>query len=128
MNVIVNKIFDKLGICASAICLVHCLLTPFVVLFFPTIEESLGENAEKIHTLLAFVVVTLVVIAILPKFLKHRRKDILSYASLGISLILGALIFEEPPILHNSMTILGSIFLIITHIKNMKAQQNKVAY
>lgn len=120
-----NKIWDKFGICASALCLIHCLATPFIIMLFPSIQFVLGEN-HFIHEIFAVIVITLVVIAVYPQCHRHGHKDIIAFAVVGSALIISAIfLFEETPFLHYSLTIAGSISLIVAHVKNMKLRHNK---
>lgn len=128
MKVYMNKIFDKLGICASTLCLIHCLATPILILFFPAIEDLLGTSAEHFHTALAVIVVSLVLIAVYPQCRRHGHKDIVAIALIGVGFIIGSLFIENHPLAHHSTTIIGSIFLIIAHFKNMKVRHNKTEH
>lgn len=125
MKIYMNKLLDKFGICASTLCLIHCIATPFIIIFFPTIEEMLGNRAEHIHEIFAAIVITLVLIAVYPQCRRHGHKDIVAFALLGVILIIGALFIENIPVLHYSLTSLGSISLIIAHFRNMKVRHNK---
>lgn len=125
MRLYMNKILDRFGICASTLCLVHCILTPFIIMFFPSIKSLLGDT-HLVHELFAAVVITVVVIAVYPQCRRHGHKDIIAYALIGAALILSAVfLFHENLALHYSLTIIGSLALIVAHIKNMRLRHNK---
>lgn len=123
------KVWDKLGICASGFCLVHCLATPFLLIFFPT-SEFLGINHEQhseFHHYIAIAVVISILMAVYPQCRKHGHKDILYYAAAGIFFVLTPIFTNDhlSEFFEYGMTIVGSIFLIIAHIKNMKVRHGK---
>jgi hypothetical protein len=120
-----GKIWDKFGICASTLCLIHCIATPIIILLFPSIDSFLG-NTHIVHEIFAVIVISLVVIAVYPQCRKHGHKDIIAFAVIGSALIITAIfMFEENITLHYILTIAGSISLITAHVKNMKLRHNK---
>lgn len=120
-----NKIWDKLGLCTSILCLIHCILPPLLMLFIPMNTFSFLE-AEGVHGALSVVVVLSIIVAIYPTCKKHEHRDILIIASLGILFVVGAAFithFNET--LHIVLTMIGSILLIIAHVKNIKVRHGK---
>lgn len=121
----VNKIWDKIGICASGLCLVHCLATPVLLLLLPALNLS-DEKHGHMHEIFAVVVVLSIMLAVFPNCRKHGHYDIMAIASIGIALILSAVFFHDMPFwIAQVMTVAGSIFLITAHIKNMKVRHGK---
>lgn len=118
-----TKVWDKLGICGSSLCLVHCLATPFVLLLFPTFEWAFLEH-HTFHEILGVFVVSSVLIAVYPQCRKHGHKDIIGFALGGITFILAGIFlghdlgdgFEQ------GFTIFGSILLVTAHFKNIKVK------
>lgn len=121
-----NKILDKIGICVSGLCLVHCLLTPFVLVLFPSFKLAFF-NHELFHQIFGVIVVSSVLIAVYPQCRKHGHKDIIAWAIGGVALILAGIFLghEFGEEIEHGLTILGSIFLITAHIKNMKVRHGK---
>lgn len=123
-----GKIWDKFGICASALCLLHCIATSFIIMLFPSIQSVLGDN-HFIHEIFAVIVITLVIIAVYPQCHRHGHKDIIAFAVAGSALIISAIfLFEDIPYLHYGLTITGSLSLIIAHVKNMKLRHNNCGH
>lgn len=121
-----NKFWDRLGICASGLCLVHCLATPVILLLFPTFKLAFLEH-ESIHQILAVVIVSSVLVAVYPQCRRHGHKDIIAYALAGVFFILSAIFFghdlgEE---FEHILTIIGSIFLLVAHTKNIRVRHGK---
>lgn len=44
-----ERISDRLGICLSLACLVHCLLLPMALLFFPTLSLFTAAINQQLH-------------------------------------------------------------------------------
>jgi uncharacterized membrane protein len=138
---VIKKVMDKFGICVSALCLVHCLLTPVVLILFPSLASTMIED-EKIHMIFAAFVIFSVIIAVYPQCRKHGHKDIIALALGGVILIvlsfalddiLGHAVHAHPSghAAHSTsgghiiLTITGSILLIAAHIKNIKVRHGK---
>ena len=51
-----TKFWDKLGICGSTLCLIHCILPPILMVFLPLNQSALFE-IEFIHDILSIVVI-----------------------------------------------------------------------
>jgi cytochrome c biogenesis factor len=120
-----DKVWDKIGICASGICLIHCLLPPILLLFFPATKHLLHAG-YYIHELLSVIIIASVALAVYPTCKRHGHKDIIVYAIIGVLLILTSIFLHDlPETWHTVLTMTGSVFLIWAHIKNMKARHGK---
>ncbi|WP_179489231.1 MerC family mercury resistance protein [Granulicella arctica] len=110
---------DIAGATASAICLVHCLLTPVAISLFPNILPYLpGDTAT--HRLLAIGVVLFGLIGFLPGYRIHRRKPLLALIAAGIALILivawtGNSLNRTAELL---LSVTGSFLLVTAHLLN----------
>ena len=121
----ISKIWDKIGICASGFCLIHCLATPLLLLFVPGFQHS-EHLDEHFHEIFAVIVTTSILFAVYPHCRKHGHNDIIITALIGVILILvSTFIHDLPTSLSHTLTILGSIVLITAHIKNMKVRHGK---
>lgn len=122
-----SKLLDRFGVCASTVCLVHCVLTPFVILFFPGVK---GLFTEEAHEVFAVVVVSSITFAVYPHCRRHGHKDIIAMAIFGVALILAAIFFETrmPLALHYILTTIGSVFLILAHLKNIKVRHGNCSH
>ena len=123
-----KRIADKIGLCASTICLIHCIATPVVLLLFPAFNISLGEHEHGahglVHEIFAVVVVSSILIAIYPQCKRHGHNDIILYALLGVAFILGSIFFGHDlgEMYEVGLTMTGSLFLVLAHVKNMKVR------
>lgn len=113
---------DKLGVIASSVCLVHCLVLPFVLILLPFAGlEYLASNAA--HKVLAFFVLLFALTAIVPGYLQHRRKTILIAMLFGLSLVMLATFSLAALNLSNLETPLitvGNLILVATHLQNRR--------
>jgi cation transport ATPase len=111
---------DTLGIAASSLCVVHCLAMPLVIGVLPLLGLQFleGHNA---HVVLAAFVLSFALLAIVPGYLRHRRKDILGMMLIGLSFVLYAT-FVAQQTLGESWEIplitIGNLILVGTHFRN----------
>ncbi len=113
---------DNFGIVASSLCLVHCLVLPFVLLFLPFLGlQFLASNLA--HKYLAFFVFLFALTAIVPGYLQHKNQYILYAMIFGLSLVLFAS-FATNNIMNDSYEVplitIGNLVLVATHLKNRK--------
>lgn len=122
-----SKLLDRFGVCASTVCLIHCLATPLVILFFPGVKGIFNEEA---HEVFAVIVVTSIALAVYPHCKRHGHKDIIALAFAGVAFILSAIFFEDSMHLafHYGLTTLGSVLLILAHLKNIKVRHGSCAH
>ena len=90
-----HRLWDRLGISASALCLVHCVALPFLLAGIPTLarfESSLGTG---FHIAMAVLVTATVVPALRGGFKRHRDVPTLAFGGWGLSLILIGLLTSD---------------------------------
>jgi hypothetical protein len=122
-----KSIIDRLGIGLSLLCLAHCLSIPLLYLFFPIIDNN--HFSEELHVVLGLVVIGLAIPAFWKGFRAHSKKIPALFGASGCSLLLMAFIVPETEThlhtlhidSHITLTILGSILLIIGHILNIRS-------
>ncbi|MDF1826015.1 MAG: MerC domain-containing protein [Verrucomicrobiales bacterium] len=88
---------DRVGIIASALCAVHCAITPVLLILAPSFGQWWSHPAS--HWLVALFVVPLAFAMLLRGFRHHRRKWIVACGFLGMFLVVvGAIIpYLGPP-------------------------------
>ena len=80
---------DRLGIWASALCVVHCLLTP-VVLSLSAVAAHFLPGEESTHRSLAVLVALFGTVALLRGFRMHGRRRVIGMMAGGLFCIAGA--------------------------------------
>lgn len=111
---------DQLGVIASALCLIHCILTP-VVLSFSAVWAHYLPSEEKVHRVLAVLIAGIGCFAILGGYRRHRRSRVLFMMFTGLSLIFaGAYLGDRLPshLAEVATTLAGSCLMIAAHLTN----------
>jgi hypothetical protein len=123
MNVSVRRsIFsaDNLGIWASALCVVHCVVTP-VLVSMSVLLARLIPGEERTHRALAVGIAALGAIALMRGFRTHGRWRVLGLMALGLGFIFaGAFLAARLPS-HKyeiAVTMTGSVLMICAHRMN----------
>jgi hypothetical protein len=111
---------DNLGIWASAICVVHCILTP-VLLSISAVFAHFIPGEEKTHRTLAVCVAALGAIALIKGFRTHGRRLILGLMALGLVFIFAGAFYGDLLPSHGyevAVTMTGSLLMITAHRMN----------
>lgn len=98
---------------------------PFVIAFLPFLGLQFLEG-ELAHRVIALFVLAFAIFAIGPGYLQHRKKEVLVFTILGLSLVAIALLVAGPffgeqyelPFITT-----GNLILVVTHLRNRKLCQ-----
>lgn len=110
-----NNKLDFLGCTISGLCIIHCLLFPFLFIIYPFLEF----NEEIFH--LFFLILTIIVSALsfYSGYKQHRNLKIAFLFILGIMFLSINLIFHEYLSKYELfINICGSLLIIIGHLNN----------
>jgi hypothetical protein len=111
---------DNLGIWASALCVVHCMVTP-VLLSVSSVFAHFIPGEEKTHRSLAVGVAALGAIALVKGFRTHGRRRILGLMALGLCFIFAGAFYGDLLPSHGyevAVTMTGSLLMITSHRMN----------
>lgn len=111
---------DNLGIWASALCVVHCIVTP-VLISMSAVFAHFIPGEEKTHRTLAVGVAALGAIALVKGFRTHGRRRILGLMALGLSFIFAGAFYGDRLPSHGyevAVTMTGSALMICAHRMN----------
>lgn len=116
----VQSAADKVGVCLSSLCVLHCLVTLGILLFLPSLS-FLGD--EFFHHLLILVLPVLAILAFIPGYRRHKNAHVFLWALAGLAFISVSLF--NPGHFFNEYTeratsIIGSLFLIRAHLMNRR--------
>ena len=78
-----KALLDKVAVLLSGLCLLHCLLLPFVVAVLPFLGQF-GD--DHFHQELLFFVVPVSVIALTAGFKRHGHPEVLLFGALGLAM------------------------------------------
>jgi MerC mercury resistance protein len=111
---------DSLGVWASALCVVHCVLTP-VLLSFSAVFAHFLSSDEKVHRSFAVSIAMIGGVALLSGYRKHRRLRIPVLMGIGLGFIFAGAWWGDRLPSHGAevaVTMVGSGFMIIAHRMN----------
>jgi hypothetical protein len=111
---------DRLGIWASALCVVHCVITP-VLVSMSVVLARLIPGEEWTHRTLAVGVAGLGAIALVRGFRTHGRRRILGLMALGLGFIFAGAFWGGRLPSHGyevAVTMTGSVLMICAHRMN----------
>ena len=111
---------DRMGVWTSALCVVHCLLTPVLISFSAVLAHFLPAE-ERVHRSLAVLVAVFGTIALIIGFRRHRRARILFLMIGGLGCIAGSAWFGDKLPSHAcevAITMVGSGLMISAHRLN----------
>ena len=119
-----QKIIDNFGITVSTICAIHCLLLPAIFIIAP--YSFLASH--EFHVALIYFILPCGAVAFILGCKKHGDLKVAILGSLGLACLIAAMIFHEITHGHQNfeefisiiVTIIGSILLIISHLRNRK--------
>lgn len=115
-----RALLDKIAVGLSGLCLLHCLLLPFVVALLPFLGQ-LGN--DHMHKQLLVFVIPVSVVALTVGFRRHGQASVIYWGAAGlIILIIGALVVHDLYGLFadRATTIIGSFVLAFTHFRNFR--------
>jgi len=108
---------DKVGICASLLCAIHCALLPVLFTTLPLMGVELLENK---HVELGFILTSLIIgcFALYNGYKKHHHRKLpLLLFIVGISLLLfGNFLLEDSQ--ETIVKIIGALVIVSSHILN----------
>ena len=85
---------DKLSICLSLCCILHCIALPIIILMIPSFA-SLWINNEKVHVILVLFAVPISLFAMAKSLRVHHNYKCISLAVIGLSLLVGAIFMHD---------------------------------
>ena len=85
---------DKLSICLSLCCILHCIALPVIILMIPSFA-SLWINNEKVHVILVLFAVPISLFAMAKSLRVHHNYKCISLAVVGLSLLVVAIFMHD---------------------------------
>ncbi len=122
-NIIPQKspgIMDGFGMCASTICVAHCVLTPIFLVALPVAGFTFLEN-EMVDRSLAVLAIFISIMAIAPGYRLHGSGKLLALTAFGVgSLLVAAFVAEHfwGETGDKVFTMIGGTALVLTHWLN----------
>ena len=85
---------DRIAIGMAAVCAIHCLLAPILIMALPIIATSFFVH-QDFHLWMIFFVLPTTVLAIFMGCRDHKDRAVLALSAIGLSVLLFALIQER---------------------------------
>lgn len=108
---------DQIGVWASAVCVVHCMVTP-VLISLSVVSVHLLPSEERTHRSLAVIIAALGALALVKGYRSHRRLRVLILMLTGLAFIFGGAYWGDLLPSHRAevlVTLVGSAFMITAH-------------
>ncbi len=113
---------DKLSIGLSMLCVIHCLVLPFMLVLVPSwIAVQLGN--EAFHAWMVFAVLPTSIYALTSGCKKHKDYRLIALGICGLLLLVLAVMIGEHLLGHlgeKLMTLTGATLLAISHFWNFR--------
>ena len=112
---------DKFAMSFSAICLIHCLFAPsLIILSYSSL--ALTIESELIHKVILLLTIPVSIFAISLGYKNHSNNSIIYTGIAGLTILISALLIGEN-IGENAellLTMVGSLMVIYCHYRNYK--------
>jgi len=117
---------DWLAVSISALCALHCLALPIILLLFPLLIGSVFTD-EDFHRLILWVILPTSFIAVAAARYRHPDKRVLLWVGVGMALLLLAAFWAHdhaPVWVDISLTTVGGLILAFGHIRNLQLSRH----
>ncbi len=117
-------LMDLVGVLASTLCMIHCLLLPLIFALLPVFARPLMEN-DLMHVSLAGFVLAFCLLAYIPGYLRHRDNRLIWIAVLGLMLVFFATFVARAwgEIVEAAIITAGNTIIIFGHLLNRRLLQ-----
>ena len=85
---------DKLSICLSLCCILHCIALPVVIILIPSVS-SFWINDENVHIVLVLLAIPISLFAMVKSLKKHNNYKCISLAGVGLLLLVAAIFMHD---------------------------------
>lgn len=124
-----QKPVDLIAISLSAVCSIHCLAMPLIVVLLPSIA-SLGLVDEAFHFWMVVIVIPSSAFALALGCKQHKRYRLFFMGAIGLTLLALAVALGESylsEIGEKTLTLIGAAVIALAHMQNYKlcARQEK---
>ncbi len=113
--------WDQAGIVLTSLCLVHCLVLPFLIAILPMLGAHFAPD-ERIHWALSYLATPVAVLALWPGYRQHGRRSVMLVGFIGLAMIfVGPLVSRlSGELAEQVVTGLGGFELIGAHLMNRR--------
>lgn len=112
------KLLNYLGMTASALCLIHCVLTPILIMIFPLLFADSSHNHR--YEIFFILLLAMASITFWQGYTLHRSRRSLSMAGVGFILLVCSLLIKTHPAISIVLSTLGAVCMLLAHYWNHK--------
>lgn len=121
-NIRTQKILDRVAIGISSLCVLHCLITPVLLIAIPVLASTIVAD-ETFHKILLVFVLPASSLALLLGCRRHKDWMVFSLGTLGLTQ-LALVAFFGHEILGETgetvATVVSSLVLAVSHVRNYR--------
>ena len=117
---------DKLAIFLSSLCVLHCVLTPILIIAIPAVGSMVAVSHDTFHDVLLYFVVPVGLAALGAGFIHHRNVRVLLVGLCGLILLAIAALAGHDNLSEAGetvLTILASCLIVVAHVFNLRLRR-----
>lgn len=115
-----TPVLDKFAVSTSAICAIHCLFLPLILVVFPALGATLFGQ-EFFHVLLLWMIIPLSFVALSMGCRKHKSWMVVLFGLTGLTLLVAAATLGHDLLSETGeriTTLFGAVFIAFGHMRN----------
>lgn len=123
-----QSVGDKFAIFLSSLCVVHCILTPLLLVALPSLSGLALLEDETFHELILLFVVPIGLMALLAGFRHHKSKSVFVIGVLGLVVLAVAASLPHDIVSETGETLLtvaASVLIVFAHIRNFSLRHRQ---
>ena len=113
---------DRVAICFSSLCILHCLLLPLLLVAYP-IGILVTLSDEIFHQIMVFLAVPLSLVSLYVGYGHHKRNQLIVFGGIGLVILVLPLVVPHELISESGeawLTVSGALILCMAHVVNFR--------
>lgn len=118
----IQVLTDKTAISLSLLCVIHCLVTPLLIVLLPSLAALQLDN-EYFHLWMLVAVIPTSSYALTLGCKQHKRYRLLIQGALGLLLLISAVFLDEALLgegWEKIFTVIGASIIALSHYRNYR--------
>jgi hypothetical protein len=113
---------DRLAICFSSLCILHCLLLPVLLVAYP-IGILFTLSDEIFHQIMVSLALPLSLVSLYVGYGHHKRNQLIVFGGIGLVILMLPLVVPHELISESGetwLTVSGAVILCLAHVVNFR--------
>ena len=113
---------DRLAICFSSLCILHCLLLPVLLVAYP-IGILVTLSDEIFHQIMVSLALPLGLVSLYVGYGHHKRNQLIVFGGIGLVILMLPLVVPHELISESGetwLTVSGALILCMAHVVNFR--------